>query len=73
MNYLAHDKNGVEKIKLSYDDQFLITLGKDSTVSVMKILDQNAKADNYLKGYNEFFTDILLSKNDLEDIRHQRE
>ena len=37
VEYTAHDDQGIEKMRVSFDDQFLVTAGRDGSIIVFDI------------------------------------
>ena len=53
---------------ITNDDKYLITAGKDGSILLFEIKDRDAKS-SYTDGYSKFSEEILVTKNDLEDLR----
>ena len=68
---MAHEKEGIEKMIITNDDKYLITAGKDGSILLFEIKDRDAK--RLLDGYSKFSEEILVTKNDLEELRTLRD
>lgn len=49
-DYQAHDERGIEKMRITQDDKFIITAGRDGCVMIFEIKDKDAKI-KYKEGY----------------------
>jgi len=56
---------------ITHDDKFLITAGKDGTIMIFEIKDRDAKRT--IDGYSKFSEEILVTKNDLDEMKISKE
>lgn len=61
-DYVAHDERGVERMKITSDDKFLITAGKDGCVMVFEIKDKDARDGKFKDGYSSHSNEILVTR-----------
>jgi hypothetical protein len=61
-SYEAHDERGIEKLRVTPDDQYLITAGKDGCIMVFEIKDKEARGVKLEKGYSKFSEEILMTR-----------
>ncbi|KAI6655110.1 WD repeat-containing protein 65-like [Oopsacas minuta] len=61
----AHN-GAVTRIKITYDDQYLITTGEDACVFMFKIIDKEGKGLKLEREIN-YAEEILITKSDLEE------
>ncbi len=69
IEYMAHDERGVEKMKLTHDDRYLITAGRDGCVLLFDVKDPDTRREVHHSGFNAFADQILVSKTDIDDIK----
>lgn len=51
VEYQAHDERGIEKMRITADDQYLITAGRDGVIIVFEIKDKDARGQKNKEGY----------------------
>jgi len=66
--YQAHDEKGIEKLRVTADDQYLISAGKDGAIIVYEIKDKDARGIKYKEGFSKSADEILVSRPDLDDL-----
>lgn len=69
--YQAHDDRGIEKMRVTYDDQYLITAGKDGCMMIFEIKDKEARGMKIKEGFSKPSDEILITKSELEEIQEQ--
>lgn len=69
-DYPAHDEQGIEKLRVSYDDKYLITAGRDGCVLLFEIKDKDARGMRLKEGYAKNSEEILVTRQDLDDIKN---
>jgi cilia- and flagella-associated protein 57 len=72
-DYLAHDGSGIENIAITFDDQYLITAGRDGCLMIFEIKDKEARAMKNKDGYTKYADEIFMTKKDLDDLKQQKE
>lgn len=73
MDYAAHDERGMEKLRVTNDDRFIITVGRDGCVMVFEIKDKEARGMKLKDGYVKFSEEVLVTRSDLEDLKSTRD
>lgn len=71
-DYIAHDERGVEKIRITHDDKYLISAGKDGCVMIFEVKDKDARG-KMRTGYSKPADEILVSRADLDDLKTNKE
>ncbi len=61
-DYIGHDERGVEKMRITNDDKYLITAGRDGCVLVYEIKDKDARDGKYKEGYSKPSDEILVTR-----------
>jgi hypothetical protein len=72
-DYIAHDERGVEKMRISHDDRYLITSGRDGCIMVYEIKDKDARGGKYKEGYSKPSEEILVTRADLDDLKTNKD
>jgi len=62
VEYIAHDERGVEKMRISSDDHYVITAGRDGCILVFEIKDKDARGIRLKEGYTKESEEILVTK-----------
>ncbi|EGR29835.1 WD repeat protein [Ichthyophthirius multifiliis] len=70
-DYAAHDEQGIEKLRVTYDDRYLITGGRDGCVMVFQIKDRDLRGVKMQEGYAKYSEEILVTRQDLDDLKGQ--
>ncbi|CAD8112856.1 unnamed protein product [Paramecium primaurelia] len=74
VEYQAHDERGIEKMKITADDQYLITAGRDGAIIVFEIKDKDARGQKNKEGYQQRYADdIIVTKEDKADLKTTRD
>lgn len=60
-------------MKVTSDDKYLVTAGRDGCVMVFEIKDKDARGFRSRDGYSKFSEEILATKSDLDDLRNQKD
>ncbi|EWS71110.1 WD40 domain protein (macronuclear) [Tetrahymena thermophila SB210] len=72
-DYQAHDERGVEKMKITNDDRYIITAGKDGCIMVFEIKDKDARGMKLKDGYAKYSEEELITRSDLDDLKSTRD
>jgi len=73
LEYQAHDERGVEKLRVTSDDQYLISAGRDGTVIVFEIKDKDARGLKLKEGFSKPADEILVTRGDLDDLKSTKD
>lgn len=68
----AHDERGVEKLRITHDDRYVISAGRDGCLMIFEIRDQEAKGDK-VKDTLAPSNEVLVMKSDLDSLRTEIE
>lgn len=60
-------------MRTTYDDQYLITAGRDGCIMFFEIKDKEARGAKLREGFTGEPDEILITKGDLEDIKTQKD
>jgi len=63
----AHDEKGVVKLRVTHDDNYLISSGADGVVCLFEIKDKETKGAKLSEGYSRPSNEILITKVEIED------
>ena len=66
--YQAHDEKGIEKLRITFDDQFVVSAGRDGCVMIHEIKDKESRGSKLREAFTEPSDEILISRGDLDDI-----
>ncbi|EAS05472.2 WD40 domain protein (macronuclear) [Tetrahymena thermophila SB210] len=69
-DYPAHDEQGIEKLRITYDDKYLITAGRDGCIMLFEIKDKDARGMRLKEGYPKNAEEILVTRQDLDDLKN---
>ena len=69
----AHDDRGVIKLRVTHDDNYLISAGMDGTVCLFEIKDKETKGAKLSEGYSRYSNEILITKVEIEDLKQRKE
>lgn len=72
-DYQGHDERGVEKIRVTHNDKWLISAGKDGCILIYEIKDKDARGHKIASGYSKPSQEILVTRGDLDDLKHKKE
>lgn len=67
--YQAHDDRGIEKMRVTYDDQYLITAGRDGCLMIFEIKDKEARGMKIKEGFSKPSDEILITRVELDAIK----
>ena len=67
--YQAHDERGIEKMRVTHDDQFLITAGRDGCLMIFEIKDKEARGMKIKEGFSKNSDEILITRTELDSIK----
>lgn len=73
MEYQAHDERGIEKLRVTSDDQYLISAGRDGVIIIYEIKDKDARGIKYKEGFSKAADEILVSRPDLDDLKSTKD
>lgn len=73
VEYQAHDERGIEKLRVTSDDQYLISAGRDGVIIVYEIKDKDARGIKYKEGFSKAADEILVSRPDLDDLKSTKD
>lgn len=51
MYFAAHDSRGVERLKMTYDDKYLVSVGKDGCLLIFEVRDKEGSAERSKEGF----------------------
>ena len=71
--YQAHDYLGVEALRVTNDDQYLISAGKDGTIIIFEIKDKEARGMKIREGFTKYADEIFVTKRDMEELKNTKE
>jgi len=71
--YQAHDPQGVEFMRVTHDDQYLITAGKDGVVCVFEIKDKEARGLKLRDGFGGPAQELVVTKKEWEDMKTEKD
>ncbi|EGR33091.1 WD repeat protein [Ichthyophthirius multifiliis] len=69
-DYQAHDERGVEKIRITNDDKYIITVGRDGCMMFFEIKEKDIRQARMKDGYAKFSEEVLVSRADLDDLKN---
>ncbi len=61
VRYQAHDERGIEKMRVTADDQYLITAGRDGAIVIYEIKDKDARGLKLKEGISKPAEEILIT------------
>lgn len=67
--YQGHDERGIERLRVTSDDQYLISAGKDGAIIVYEIKDKDARGLKLKEGFSKPADEILVTRSDLDDLK----
>lgn len=67
--YQAHDERGVEKMRVTYDDNYLITAGRDGCLMIFEIKDKEARGMKIKEGYTKPSDELMVTRTELDLIK----
>lgn len=67
--YQAHDDRGIEKMRVTYDDQFLMTAGKDGCLMIFEIKDKEARGMKIKEGFAKPSDEFLMTRGELDGLK----
>ncbi len=71
--YSAHNETGIRKMRINYDDHYIITAGGDGCIMVFEVKDKEARGLKQRDGFTNPSTEIMITKGDLDDIKTQKD
>lgn len=60
-------------MRITYDDKYLISAGKDGCVMIFEIKDNDARGGKYKEGYPRPSDEILVTRADLDLIKSDKD
>ena len=72
-DYQAHDERGVEKLRITSDDQYIVSAGRDGALIIFEIKDKDARGMKLKEGYSKPSDEILVTRADLDDIKSTKD
>jgi hypothetical protein len=69
----AHDELGVVKLRVTYDDNYLISCGGDGVVCLFEIKDKETKGAKLSEGYSRYSNEILITKVEIESLKQRKD
>lgn len=60
-------------MRITSDDQFLITAGRDGVIIVYEIKDKDARGMKLKDGYSKAAEEIIVTRSDLEDLKNTKD
>lgn len=67
--YQAHDEKGIEKMRVSYDDQYLMTAGRDGCLMIFEIKDKEARGMKIKEGFSKPSDEFLMTRFELDNLK----
>lgn len=60
-------------MRVTHDDHYLVTVGKDGVILVYEIRDKEIRGIKLRDGISKYADEILITKSDLDDLRGKKE
>ena len=60
-------------MRVTSDDQFIITTGRDGIIVVYEIKDKDARGLKLKEGYSRQSDEIIVTRADIEDIKNTKD